>query len=91
VFIGWLSRLLRGSVEGAPAGPTAEEGRVNARLAAAGALDPWFEVWDKAGAWFAETEGLNLDRKQAVLAVIEACATAARRSAEAPGPAGVRA
>jgi DNA polymerase III subunit delta' len=91
VFTGWLARLLRGAVEGAPNGPGGEEKRLNARLAAAGALDPWFEVWDKAATWFAETEGLNLDRKQAVLAVIEACATAARRSAATPGPAGARA
>ena len=91
LFSGWLSRLLRGAAQGEPEGPLEDERRLNARLAAAGALDPWFEVWDKARTWFAETEGLNLDRKQAVLAVVEACATAARRSAATSGPAGVRA
>lgn len=91
LFTGWLARLLRSAVEASPTGPGQDERELNGRLAAAGALDPWFEVWDKARALFAETEGLNLDRKQAVLAVIEACATAARRSAATPGPAGARA
>ncbi|MGF1626809.1 MAG: DNA polymerase III subunit delta', partial [Alphaproteobacteria bacterium] len=81
LFTGWLSRLLGGAVAGDRAGSTGQEAGMNSRLATAGALDPWFEVWDKARTWFAETEGLNLDRKQAVLAVIEACAAAARRSA----------
>jgi len=78
LFTGWLARLLRGS-SGAQAA-VGEEGPLNARLRGGGALDPWFEVWDKAGAWFAEANGLNMDRKQAVLSVLEACAGAARRA-----------
>lgn len=86
VFSGWLSRMLRDSVDEGATAPIADEARVNARLRTPGALDPWFEVWDKARTWFAETNGLNLDRKQAVLAVIEACAVAVRKSHAGPEP-----
>ena len=80
--------MLRGAVEEGGEGAIADEARINARLYARGNLDPWFEVWDKAGAWFAETNGLNLDRKQAVLAVIDACAVACRHSTSASAPVG---
>ena len=88
VFNGWLARMLRGAVEEGGGGTIADEARINARLYTSGNLDPWFEVWDKAGAWFAETNGLNLDRKQAVLAVIDACAVACRHSTTASAPVG---
>ncbi|MEZ5666786.1 MAG: DNA polymerase III subunit delta' [Alphaproteobacteria bacterium] len=76
LFAGWIGRLVRGAATGEAAPPLAREGEVNARLAGGSALDPWFEVWDKARAWFAETNALNLDRKQAVLAVIDAAEAA---------------
>jgi DNA polymerase-3 subunit delta' len=37
------------------------------RLAAAGSLDRWIELWEKVNRALAEAEALNLDRKQVVL------------------------
>lgn len=82
LFTGWLARLLCGSA--ARGEQIGEEAALNERLRGGGALDPWFEVWDKAGTWFAEANGLNMDRKQAVLAAIEACAAATRRAGAHP-------
>jgi DNA polymerase-3 subunit delta' len=37
------------------------------RFLAAAGLDQWLEVWDNQRALFAQTDGLNLDRRQAIL------------------------
>ena len=38
-----------------------------ARLAAAGSLDQWVEVWEKINRLFARASSVNLDRKQVLL------------------------
>ena len=49
-----------------------------ARLAARRGLDQWVEVWRKICHLFASAEGIELDRKQAVLNAFFALEEAAR-------------
>ncbi len=60
----WISRLIRFGAGGG-AGP--EESPIMQRFLAAASLDQWLEVWDNQQALFAQTDGLNLDRRQAIL------------------------
>jgi DNA polymerase-3 subunit delta' len=48
------------------------------RLAAGRALDRWVEVWEKINRLFAQTDSVNLDRKQVVLSAFFMLAEAAR-------------
>ena len=63
----WMARLIRlgAGAGGAVAG--SEESPVMQRFLAAAGLDQWLEVWDNQRALFAQTDGLNLDRRQAIL------------------------
>ena len=69
----WISRLIRlgaGGKGGAGlshGGAGAEEAPLMQRFLAAASLDQWLEVWDNQQALFAQTDGLNLDRRQAIL------------------------
>lgn len=78
ILCSWMARLIRfgvgsgGTVGGGGlahgavgAGP--EESSLMRRFLAAASLDQWLEVWDNLQALFAQTEGLNLDRRQAIL------------------------
>ncbi|MBL6934732.1 MAG: DNA polymerase III subunit delta' [Alphaproteobacteria bacterium] len=64
----WVSRLIRlGAGGGAVGGAGPEEAPLMRRFLAAASLDQWLEVWDNQQALFAQTDGLNLDRRQAIL------------------------
>ncbi|MDH3241778.1 MAG: DNA polymerase III subunit delta' [Alphaproteobacteria bacterium] len=64
----WLARLIRARAVGRlPPELVAGEGEVMARLAAAGNLDQWVEVWEKINRLFARASSVNLDRKQVLL------------------------
>jgi DNA polymerase-3 subunit delta' len=75
----WLGRMIRaGARDTTPPAVVPEEEGCAARLLAAGGLDRWLEVWDKINRLTAQTEGLNLDRKQVVLNLFTALEDAAR-------------
>lgn len=79
----WLARLVRQAATGGRAadgfeGVAAGEGEAMARLAGAGSLDRWVEVWDKTIRLRERAASLNLDRKQVVLAAFGAFDAAAR-------------
>jgi DNA polymerase-3 subunit delta' len=64
----WLARLIRARAVGQlPPEIVAGEGEVMARLATAGSLDQWVEVWEKINRLFARANSVNLDRKQVLL------------------------
>jgi DNA polymerase-3 subunit delta' len=67
-------RLSR-AVADAARGRTTELSR---RLVALAPLDRWIEVWDKVSRLVAQADGLNLDRRQAVLGAFFAMERAAR-------------
>lgn len=80
-FMGsWLARLVRsGTGAGtAPEGVVPGEAELMARLAGAGNLDRWVDVWEKVGRLRDRADSLNLDRKQVVLAAFGAVEAAAR-------------
>jgi DNA polymerase-3 subunit delta' len=68
LLVDWLHRMVVTGA-GAPGGPevVAGETALAARLAAAGRLDRWVDVWEKLRALFIQADSVNLDRKQVVL------------------------
>jgi DNA polymerase-3 subunit delta' len=74
----WLARLIRAAA-GAPT-PEIMPGETDAmrRLAAAGGLDRWIEVWEKIARLRASAESVNLDRKQVLLSAFTSLESAAR-------------
>jgi DNA polymerase-3 subunit delta' len=81
LLLWWLARLVRsGAAGGTPADEVVPgEAACVRRLLGRAGLDQWAGVWEKVARSFAQTDGLNLDRKQAVLAAffdIEAAARA---------------
>jgi DNA polymerase-3 subunit delta' len=73
-----IARLVAGNASGAPRIVSPIEADLFARLAGAGRLDRWIGVWENLRALAARTEGLNLDRRQAVLEAGFALEAAAR-------------
>lgn len=74
----WLARLVRGLATGVP--PTeivSGEGALTARLAAAGGLERWLQVWEKTTREFARAEAANLDKTLVVASVLTALEYAA--------------
>jgi DNA polymerase-3 subunit delta' len=63
-FMALLRRAIAGAARAAARGGTAPT------WLAARSLAEWSTLWDRLGALAAETEGLNLDRKQAVLVAL---------------------
>lgn len=64
----WLARLIRARAVGQlPPELVTGEAEVMARLATAGSLDQWIEVWEKINRLFARASRVNLDRKQVLL------------------------
>ncbi len=77
----WLGRLIVLAANGAgtiPEGLPAAELTLMRRLAAAGGLDRWLEVWEKINRLLALTGGAKLERKQVILSVFHALENAAR-------------
>jgi DNA polymerase III subunit delta' len=83
----FLARMIREAAHGAAEGGPGENGRgeivrgerqAMRRLAGRRSLDQWVEVWDNIVRLFAQTDGLNLDRKQVVLGAFLALEGAAR-------------
>lgn len=72
LFDAWLMRIIRHTARmGFPPNELPGEAEAaQAALTAAGSLDRLIEVWEKNGTLFRQTEGLNLDRKQAVLSAL---------------------
>ncbi|HLF59184.1 MAG TPA: DNA polymerase III subunit delta' [Alphaproteobacteria bacterium] len=80
LFLWWLARAIRLSARGGDfAGDeiVAGEGAALARVARAGGLDRFVELWEKAGRLFARAESVNLDRKQVVMSAFVALENAA--------------
>lgn len=76
----WLQRLIRARAAGTVPEPViAEEAEVLPRLAGAGTLDPWMDVWEKIGSLAGQAEGLNLDRGLILIQCFTALAEAAGR------------
>jgi DNA polymerase-3 subunit delta' len=77
-----LERWLVGLVRAAAGAPAAEvlrgEGAAMARLAAAGNLDRWIEVWEKTTRLIASADSVNLDRKQVLLSAFTSLQRAGR-------------
>ena len=69
ILSSWISRLIRLGVGhvGDKAVAWPEESQVMHSFLAAASLDQWLEVWDNLEALFAQTDSLNLDRRQAIL------------------------
>ncbi|NKB21912.1 MAG: DNA polymerase III subunit delta' [Alphaproteobacteria bacterium] len=74
----WVSRLTRVGARGIeiPNIVPEEEGCANRLLSATG-VDRWLEVWEKINMLARQTDGLNLDRKQALLNMFHALKGAA--------------
>jgi DNA polymerase-3 subunit delta' len=80
LILWWLARLVRIGATGRIATGElvpGEEAFIQRLLGQAG-LDQWAGVWEKVARSFAQTDGLNLDRKQAVLSAFFAIEAAAR-------------
>jgi DNA polymerase-3 subunit delta' len=75
-----LSQVIRQAGGGAPVGGqvTGPEAEIYSRLAAAGGLDRWLQVWDKIDELLRRTNHLNLDRKHLILNVFLTISEAAR-------------
>jgi len=71
-FDAWLMRVIRHSARtgSVPNDLPGEAQAAEAVLRAAGSLDRLIEVWEKNAQLFRQTDGLNLDRKQAVLSAL---------------------
>ncbi len=74
---GLLTWRLERAIGGAARGRT--DDALAGRLAALAPLDRWIEVWDKVSRLVAQADGINLDRKQAVLSAFFALERAAGR------------
>lgn len=74
----WLQRLVRAGA-GAASQPdlVSGESATMARLAAAGGLDRWVEVWEKINQSVARAEALNTDRKLVILNIFSMLESAA--------------
>jgi DNA polymerase-3 subunit delta' len=66
----WLRRIGRACLSAAPISITDEEKAIIDRLAAPGTLDQWLSVWDKTQRLATQAEFGNLDRKQALSAIL---------------------
>ena len=75
---GWLARMVALAAGGGEAEAWPGEGATMRRLAGRRGLDQWVEVWEKLTQLFAQADGFNLDRKQAVLNAFFALEAAAR-------------
>ncbi|MFO0997881.1 MAG: DNA polymerase III subunit delta' [Alphaproteobacteria bacterium] len=76
---GWHARLLRGAATGRWTADLVEgDSQLMRRLARAGSLDRWFEVWDKNDRLFRRADSLNLDHRQVLLSAFLALENAAR-------------
>lgn len=73
----WLTRLVRSAVEGRSPDEAAAGEAALARRLAAGNLDRWVDVWEKINQLVSRADAVNLDRKQAVLAIFLALEQAA--------------
>jgi len=76
----WLARLIRAGARGEPI-PEALPGEraVGQALLERAGLDRLVAVWENSSHLFAQADGLNLDRKQAVLSAFLALGSDARR------------
>ena len=68
----WLARVVRAGAGAMTPDYTAQ------RLLKLASLDRWVEVWEKIGRLAAQTDGVNLDRKQVALNAFFALEQAAR-------------
>jgi DNA polymerase-3 subunit delta' len=67
LFSGWLVRLIRLASTGHGDEVVQGEKALMTKLAQAGGLDRWVELWEKSVALFARAEAVHLDRKQVLL------------------------
>jgi DNA polymerase-3 subunit delta' len=67
LFSGWLARLIRCNASGLSDEVVPGETDLMRRLAQAGGLDRWVELWEKSATLFARAEAVHLDRKQVLL------------------------
>ncbi len=71
LLIWWLARLARAAAEGRlPPEVVPGEAATMARLIAAGGLARWPGLWEKTARRLANTESVNLDRKQVVITTL---------------------
>jgi len=70
VLTWWLRKIARAASRSAPDGGDAAADPVVARLAAAATLDRWMKVWEKTQHFAAHAAVGNLDRKQALIAIL---------------------
>jgi DNA polymerase-3 subunit delta' len=76
----WVSRLVRIGARGSDVpNIVPEEEGCAARLLSATGVDRWLEVWEKINRLASQTDGLNLDKKQALLNMFYALKRAATR------------
>lgn len=74
----WLARLARALAQGRlPHETVPGEGALIARLAAAGGLERWMQVWEKTAREFARAEAANLDKILVVASALAALESAA--------------
>ncbi|MFI4989254.1 MAG: DNA polymerase III subunit delta', partial [Alphaproteobacteria bacterium] len=79
LLLWWLARLIRAAgTRELPSEVVAGEAALCGRLAAAGSLDRWLEVWEKTGYLLSRADSVNLERKQVVLNAFLALEAAAR-------------
>lgn len=78
LLIWWLARLVKALAVGAlPPETVPGEGALIARLAAAGGLERWMQVWEKTAREFARAEAANLDKILVVASALTALESAA--------------
>ncbi len=75
---GLLASIIRAAGTGACGADDPGPAAVIGRLAGAGGLDRWLEVWDKVGALLARVDSASLDRKQVTLTVFTHLQSAVR-------------
>lgn len=68
LYMWWLGRVIRAKGRGVPDPEVvAGEADLTQRLAAAGGLEQWVQVWEKVSHLFDRTTAVNLDKKQALI------------------------
>jgi DNA polymerase III subunit delta' len=78
LLVWWLARLVRALAVGVlPHETVPGEGALIARLAAAGGLERWMQVWEKTAREFARAEAANLDKTLVVATALTALESAA--------------
>jgi DNA polymerase III subunit delta' len=78
LLVWWLARLARALAVGVlPHETVPGEGALIARLAAAGGLERWMQVWEKTAREFARAEAANLDKTLVVATALTALESAA--------------